>query len=76
MNINDFKEALENKKIKKGDLVLKAGGHRKGEIGIVIETITNKYEKSIVTVATVVDIKTGEIKKWYTDFVEVIVEAG
>jgi len=76
MNINDFKEALENKKIKKGDLVLKADGHRKGETGIVIETITNKYDRNIVTVITIVDIKTGEIKKWYTDFVEVIVEGG
>ena len=57
--------------MKIGDLVRKVDGNQKGEIGVIVSMVTNSYDAmGPTTILTV--INRGEIKNWYSDYVELI----
>ena len=59
--------------MKPGDLARKERGRGIGEVGIIIKVITNSYDtKNAVTILEV--LVEEEIKKWYSNYVEVIDE--
>ena len=59
--------------MKPGDLALKKRGSDAGEVGVIISVITNSYAGK--NAVTILGVMVGEeIKKWYSDYVEVINE--
>ena len=57
--------------MKVGDLVRKVSGAQQGEIGVIVSVVTNSYDKAGPTTILTV-INRGEIKNWYSDYVEII----
>ena len=56
--------------MKVGDYVLKSKGHHAGKSGIILKVHTNSLGNTILLVYS-----GGLRRKWYSDFVEVIIES-
>ena len=60
--------------MKIGDLVRKTRGSDSGEVGIIYKVITNSYDTK--NAITILEVMVGEnIKKWYSNYAEVINES-
>jgi ribosomal protein L24 len=53
--------------MKKGDIAIKAQGHEKGKIGIVLEVKSNTAGNTLVKV-----LCEGTVRSWYSKYVEVV----